>query len=143
VVRFSELHLDSIRPIGAAFSDRAFRAAVQLTSSMSSAEPKPCEKTMTGSELPVVGAEILTCRSSPRPGASSTTGFTETTGVGAVTAKAAARCEATPELLDWLSAERDRIDRQIGDLASARDRLDTVIANATVNWRTGQHCRPR
>jgi len=51
--------------------------------------------------------------------------------------------EATPELLDRLSVERDRIDRQIGDLASARDRLDTVIANATVNWRTGQHCRPR
>jgi DNA-binding transcriptional MerR regulator len=51
--------------------------------------------------------------------------------------------EATPDLLGRLSAERDRIDRQIGDLASARDRLDTVIANATANWRTGQHCRPR
>jgi hypothetical protein len=51
--------------------------------------------------------------------------------------------EATPELLDRLSAERDRIDRQIGELASARDRLDTVIANATTNVQTGQHCRPR
>jgi DNA-binding transcriptional MerR regulator len=51
--------------------------------------------------------------------------------------------DATPELLDRLSAERDRIERQIGDLASARDRLDTVIANATANWRTGQPCRPR
>jgi DNA-binding transcriptional MerR regulator len=51
--------------------------------------------------------------------------------------------EATPELLDRLSAERDRIDRQIGELVSARDRLGTVIANATANVRTGQHCRLR
>ena len=51
--------------------------------------------------------------------------------------------EATPELLDRLSAERDRIDRQIGELASARDRLGTVIAHATTNVRTGKHCRPR
>lgn len=50
--------------------------------------------------------------------------------------------QATPELLDRLSAERDRIDRQIGDMVSARDRLDTVIAAATANWRTGQRCRP-
>jgi DNA-binding transcriptional MerR regulator len=50
---------------------------------------------------------------------------------------------ATPELLDRLSAERDRIDRQIGDLTSTRNRLDTVITNATANWRTGQHCRPQ
>ncbi|MFD7133333.1 MerR family transcriptional regulator [Streptomyces sp. NPDC059894] len=51
--------------------------------------------------------------------------------------------EATPELLDRLSAERDRIDRQIGDLVSTRERLDTVITAATVNWRTGRHCGPR
>jgi hypothetical protein len=50
---------------------------------------------------------------------------------------------ATPELLDRLSAERDRIDRQIGDLTSTRNRLDTVITNATANWRTGKHCRPQ
>lgn len=49
--------------------------------------------------------------------------------------------EATPELLDRLTAERQRIDRQIGDLVGTRDRLDTVIANATTNLRTGQHCR--
>jgi DNA-binding transcriptional MerR regulator len=48
---------------------------------------------------------------------------------------------ATPELLDRLSAERDRIDRHIGDLVSTRDRLDTVIGGATANWRTGQRCR--
>ncbi|MGH8964728.1 MAG: MerR family transcriptional regulator, partial [Actinomycetes bacterium] len=48
--------------------------------------------------------------------------------------------QATPALLDGLSAERDRIDRQIVDLVRARDRLDTVITNATTNWRTGQHC---
>jgi DNA-binding transcriptional MerR regulator len=51
--------------------------------------------------------------------------------------------EATPELLDRLSAEWDRIDSRIGDLVGARDRLGTVIAAATANWRTGQHCRPR
>lgn len=50
---------------------------------------------------------------------------------------------ATPELLDRLSAERDRIDSQIGDLLSTRSMLDTVIANATVNWRTGKRCRPQ
>lgn len=48
---------------------------------------------------------------------------------------------ATPELLDRLSAERERIDSRIGDLVSARDRLDTVIAAATANWRTGRRCR--
>ncbi|MDA3643221.1 MerR family transcriptional regulator [Saccharopolyspora indica] len=51
--------------------------------------------------------------------------------------------EATPELLDRLSAERDRIDGQIGELVSARNRLDGVITNATANLRTGQHCGPR
>jgi DNA-binding transcriptional MerR regulator len=50
---------------------------------------------------------------------------------------------ATPELLDRLSAERDRIDDQIGDLVSTRNRLDTVITNATANWQTGKRCRPR
>lgn len=48
---------------------------------------------------------------------------------------------ATPDLLHGLSVEWDRIDRQIGDLVSARGRLDTVITNATANWRTGQRCR--
>lgn len=51
--------------------------------------------------------------------------------------------EATPELLGRLSAERDRIDGQIGDLVSARNRLDGVITNATANLNTGQHCRPQ
>lgn len=50
---------------------------------------------------------------------------------------------ATPDLLDRLSAERDRIDRQIGDLVSTRNRLDTIITNATANWRTGKRCRPQ
>ncbi|MFD9429594.1 hypothetical protein [Streptomyces sp. NPDC060002] len=51
--------------------------------------------------------------------------------------------EATPELLDRLSVERDRIDRQIGELVSARKELDTVITDTTGNRRTGRHCRPR
>ncbi|WP_202125356.1 MerR family transcriptional regulator [Actinomadura physcomitrii] len=50
--------------------------------------------------------------------------------------------EATPELLDRLAAERDRIDRRISDLSGTRDRLDTVISAATANLRTGAHCRP-
>ena len=50
---------------------------------------------------------------------------------------------ATPELLDRLSAERDRVDRLIGDLTSTRNRLDTIITNATANWRTGKRCRPQ
>jgi DNA-binding transcriptional MerR regulator len=50
---------------------------------------------------------------------------------------------ATPELLDRLSTERDRIDRQISNLVSTRNRLDTVVTNATVNWQTGKRCRPQ
>lgn len=50
---------------------------------------------------------------------------------------------ATPELLGRLSAERDRIDTQISVLVSTRDRLDTVITNATANLRTGKRCRPQ
>ncbi|WP_326558435.1 MerR family transcriptional regulator [Micromonospora sp. NBC_01796] len=48
---------------------------------------------------------------------------------------------ATPELLDRLSAERDRIERQIARQVSARDRLDSVIAGASTNLLTGRSCR--
>ncbi|WP_131787258.1 MerR family transcriptional regulator [Protofrankia symbiont of Coriaria ruscifolia] len=50
---------------------------------------------------------------------------------------------ATPELLDRLSTERDRIDQQIADLVNTRDRLDSLISNVTANWRTGKRCRPQ
>jgi DNA-binding transcriptional MerR regulator len=50
---------------------------------------------------------------------------------------------ATPELLERLSAERDRIDSKVTDLASARDRLDAVITGAASNLLTGQPCRNR
>lgn len=50
---------------------------------------------------------------------------------------------ATPELIDRLSTERDRIDSHITDLVSARDRLDSVITGATTNLRTGQPCRDK
>jgi len=40
--------------------------------------------------------------------------------------------EATPAMLELLLAERDRIERQLGELADARDRLDTVIASTKV-----------
>jgi DNA-binding transcriptional MerR regulator len=48
---------------------------------------------------------------------------------------------ATPELLDRLSTERDRIDSHITDLVGARNRLDAVITGAGNNLRTGQSCR--
>lgn len=49
--------------------------------------------------------------------------------------------DATPELLARLAVERDRIERQIEGLISARQRLDTVMAGAGRNLRTGQRCR--
>jgi hypothetical protein len=42
-----------------------------------------------GNPRPIAGAETRTCTSSPRSGAGSTTGFTETTGVGALMATSA------------------------------------------------------
>ena len=51
--------------------------------------------------------------------------------------------EATPELVDRLTAERDRVDERIAALLGTRDRLDSVIAGATRNLRTGQPCGPR
>ncbi|WP_399894639.1 MerR family transcriptional regulator [Streptomyces sp. BBFR51] len=50
---------------------------------------------------------------------------------------------ATPELLDRLSRERDRIDGRITELVGTRDRLDSVITGATTNLRTGRSCRAR
>jgi DNA-binding transcriptional MerR regulator len=49
--------------------------------------------------------------------------------------------KATPELLDRLAIERDGIDRRIADLNRTRDRLDSVIASASANMRTGAPCR--
>ncbi|MCX5536942.1 MerR family transcriptional regulator [Streptomyces sp. NBC_00006] len=48
---------------------------------------------------------------------------------------------ATPELLDRLSTERDQIDQKIAELAATRSRLDSVLAGATKNLRTGRSCR--
>lgn len=47
---------------------------------------------------------------------------------------------ATPELLDRLAVERDRIDQNIADLTHTRNRLDTVIAGATATLHTGIPC---
>ncbi|WP_030382006.1 MULTISPECIES: MerR family transcriptional regulator [unclassified Streptomyces] len=52
----------------------------------------------------------------------------------------AADGEATPELLDRLSAERRRLDGRIDDLVSTRGALDEVIALATDSRRTGRRC---
>lgn len=48
---------------------------------------------------------------------------------------------ATPELLDRLSAERDRVEGRITELVGTRDRLDSVITGAAKNLRTGRSCR--
>lgn len=48
----------------------------------------------------------------------------------------------TPEMLALLSAERERLDRRLTELAKVRDRLDAGIAAATVGLRTGESCRP-
>ena len=48
---------------------------------------------------------------------------------------------ATPAMMELLLAERDRIERQIGELADARDRLDVVIATTTVSQWDGHACR--
>ncbi|MGC0387343.1 MerR family transcriptional regulator [Streptomyces sp. SAI-129] len=48
---------------------------------------------------------------------------------------------ATPELLDRLSAERDRVEGRITELVGTRDRLDSVITGAARNLRTGRSCR--
>lgn len=47
---------------------------------------------------------------------------------------------ATPELLERLSVERDRIDGKIAEMVSTRNRLESVITGATKNLRTGQPC---
>ncbi|MEU9348431.1 MerR family transcriptional regulator [Streptomyces sp. NPDC048278] len=48
--------------------------------------------------------------------------------------------EVTPELLDRLTAERNRIDTTISTLTGTRDRLDTLITTATTTYRTGRPC---
>lgn len=48
---------------------------------------------------------------------------------------------ATPALLEQLAAEREQIDQRITDLIQTRDRLDTVIINATKSMFTGASCR--
>ncbi|MFI0780818.1 MerR family transcriptional regulator [Streptomyces sp. NPDC021212] len=40
---------------------------------------------------------------------------------------------ATPAMRELLLSERDRIERQIGELTDARDRLDVVIAGTEAN----------
>ncbi|MEU1588093.1 MerR family transcriptional regulator [Micromonospora sp. NPDC005710] len=48
--------------------------------------------------------------------------------------------KATPELLQRLAAERDRLDQRVADLIRARGRLDSVINGASSNMRTGAPC---
>ncbi|MFG3212122.1 MerR family transcriptional regulator [Streptomyces tendae] len=53
----------------------------------------------------------------------------------------AADGRATQELLDRLSAERDRVEGRITELVGTRDRLDSVVTGAAKNLRTGRSCR--
>lgn len=46
----------------------------------------------------------------------------------------------TPALLDRLTGERDRIDRQIAGLVHTRDRLDTIIAASSDVLGRGERC---
>jgi DNA-binding transcriptional MerR regulator len=48
--------------------------------------------------------------------------------------------DVTPELLDRLSAERDRIDRQVGSLVGTRNRLGAIITTAATARSTGRPC---
>jgi DNA-binding transcriptional MerR regulator len=48
---------------------------------------------------------------------------------------------ATPALIAQLTAEREQIDQRVTDLLRTRDRLDTVITNATGSMLTGVSCR--
>ncbi|MFF1459430.1 MerR family transcriptional regulator [Streptomyces sp. NPDC058330] len=49
--------------------------------------------------------------------------------------------DATPELLERLAVERDRIDGKVAELLDVRSRLDSVITGATTNLLTGRPCR--
>ncbi|MFI6214655.1 MerR family transcriptional regulator [Nocardia brasiliensis] len=51
--------------------------------------------------------------------------------------------ESTPELVEHLVAERDRIERQIADLQHTRDELDLVIENAADAASGGVRCTPQ
>lgn len=51
--------------------------------------------------------------------------------------------EASPEVFEWLSAERARIDTQINDLITTRAKLDAIITTATTAHHTGQRCPPQ
>ncbi|MEA5367469.1 MerR family transcriptional regulator [Amycolatopsis sp., V23-08] len=48
--------------------------------------------------------------------------------------------EVTPELLDRLAAERDRMTARIGDLTSTRDRLETIFTTSTESLAAGKPC---
>jgi DNA-binding transcriptional MerR regulator len=51
--------------------------------------------------------------------------------------------EVTPELLERLTAERDRIDERVRDLAAARARLDAIIATSSGSMSAGRSCTVR
>jgi DNA-binding transcriptional MerR regulator len=50
--------------------------------------------------------------------------------------------EVSPGLVEWLAAERDRIDGRIDELTSARDKLDIIITGAAETLHTGRPCGP-
>ncbi|MCK2242090.1 MULTISPECIES: MerR family transcriptional regulator [unclassified Crossiella] len=48
--------------------------------------------------------------------------------------------EVTPELLDRLTTERDRINGQIAGLTSTRDRLNAIITTSASSMAAGKPC---
>ncbi|AGP57640.1 MerR family transcriptional regulator [Streptomyces rapamycinicus] len=50
---------------------------------------------------------------------------------------------ATPDTIDRLTVERDRINAQMADLATTRDRLDAVIAAASGTVGCEVNCIPQ
>jgi DNA-binding transcriptional MerR regulator len=48
--------------------------------------------------------------------------------------------EVTPELLERLATERDRMTARIGDLTSTRDRLETIITTSGKSLAAGKPC---
>lgn len=51
--------------------------------------------------------------------------------------------ESTPELVDLLVSERNRIEKQINDLQDTRNELNSIIDNAAAVMTTGNPCQPQ
>ena len=48
--------------------------------------------------------------------------------------------EVTPELLDRLTAERDRIEERVHEMTATRERLDAIIVTSSRSLAAGKPC---